>query len=63
MLESMGDYLWTVEGGTLYRTSIRSMTWQQVGKKGGWENTVVMVADQNYLWDIGKDGTLYRTKG
>ena len=57
----MDNHLWTVEKGTLYKTNIRLLRWQQVGKVGDWANTVAMVADGGYLWSVEKDGTLFKT--
>jgi len=53
--------LYTVEGGTLYRTSTKAGSWQQVGKKGDWAKTVAAVGMNGYLWSIEEDGTLYMT--
>jgi len=61
MLEAMDNHLWTVENGTLYKNSVSSMTWEQVGAVADWEHTVAMVADGSYLWSIESDGTLFRT--
>jgi hypothetical protein len=39
----MDGLLWTVEGGTLYRTDPKTANWKQVGDEGEWAQTAVFV--------------------
>jgi hypothetical protein len=56
----MDSYLWTIENGTLFRTSIKAMKWEQIGKEGDFEETIAIVAEGGFLWSVEQDGTLFK---
>ncbi len=42
-------------------SSTFAQRWEQIGKKGDWENTIDVVAMNGYLYSIEKNGTLFKT--
>ena len=61
LFASMVGFLWTVESGTLYKTSIKAMEWQKVGQVGEWATTIAMTASDGFIWSVEKDGTLFKS--
>jgi hypothetical protein len=56
----LGNSLYTIEGGDLYRTSTSSLKWQKISSDYG--KTIAITAMDNKLYSIEKDGSLYETE-